>query len=158
VNRKDGRVVAVARLLLLGALSMSCGDNSVSAPSPSSNDRSDESAEVPTPVEEKPFACLGRKKGPVVELKAGRAGGDALERVRWYPHDLKVPAGRFVTIRITNPSSTPHDFLAEALECKSEPIRSGDTITVSFKVPAGETDFVCPLHPSFMTGNIIGKE
>jgi hypothetical protein len=145
-------LVGIMYLLLLGVLLVSCGDNGESA-----SQRSDNSAQAEETPEE-PSACLSLRKGPVVELQAGKEGGDAFARVRWYPHNLRLPARRFVTLRITNPSSTLHDFLAESLDCETEPIGIGKMVMVSFKVPAGETDFVCPLHDAFMTGNIIGKK
>jgi plastocyanin len=138
-------------LLLAGTSVISCSDKNKSASGSTDND-----AKAPV-EEEEASACLGRKKGPVVELQAGKAGGDALARVRWYPHNLRLPAGRFVTIRITNPSSTPHNFAAESLDCETGLFRTGEMVMVSFKVPPGETDFVCPIHDAFMTGNFIGK-
>jgi hypothetical protein len=79
-----------------------------------------------------------------VELQAGRARGAGLDRVRWYPHDLRLPAGKFVTIKITNPSTSAHSLAVESLDCETEPIGRGKTVMVSFRVPAGETTSCAP--------------
>ena len=102
--------------------------------------------------------CLEIQKGRVVTLEAGGTKDKDFGGVTWVPRNLKLPAGEFVTLKITNPSNLSHDFTSEDLDCQTETFAAGKSITVSFEVPPGETDFVCSIHKAFMTGNIIGTK
>jgi plastocyanin len=146
----------VVVLSLVGLL-VGCGGGTEPGAGPEESGDDEAPVEVPAEEEEeKPSACLSNLRGPVVKLQAGKAKGDNFSRVTFVPHDLKLPADKFVTLKITNPSSTPHDFAAEDLDCQTEQFGTGESVSVSFKVPKGETDFVCTIHDAFMTGNIIG--
>ena len=103
--------------------------------------------------------CLETKKGRVIEMAAGKPPTDGqFTEVNWYPRNIKVPAGEFVTLEITNPTARQHDFTSEDLDCQTDSFGKGETVTVSFEVPAGESDFECNIHEAFMTGNIIGTK
>ena len=102
--------------------------------------------------------CLETKKGRVIEVMAGKPTDEQFAEVTWYPNDIKVPAGEFVTLEITNPTVRQHDFTSEDLDCGTDSFGKGETVTVSFEVPAGKSDFVCNIHDAFMTGDIIGTK
>jgi plastocyanin len=89
---------------------------------------------------------------------AGKASDKSFAEVTWYPGDIKAPAGEFVTLEITNPTTVQHDFTSEDLDCATEAFDKGETISVSFKVPPGKSDFVCNIHEAVMTGDIIGTK
>ncbi len=79
---------------------------------------------------------------------------------RFQPDRLKLEAGKFVTIKLTNPSQslTSHTFTIDSLNCNTGLVPPGGTATVTFKVPEGTTVFYCIPHKEFpMDGEIIGE-
>lgn len=154
----QGHVGVVAIVLLLGVFLSGCGKDGEQTPSADS-----EATQTPEPEpeetteEEKPSACLTTKKGPVIKIVTGKSDtGTQFDDVRFFPSKLKLPAGEFVTFKLTNPSNLAHTFTVDSLDCTTDYIQAGQTGFVSFEVPKGSTPFYCTPHEAFMTGEIIG--
>jgi plastocyanin len=93
-------------------------------------------------------------------VAAGSATGDAAKIQaaggnRFTPATLKLPAGKEVTIEITNTDDRAHDFAIEAADLNTGTIEAGAAATATFTVPGGTTEFVCTFHRG-MTGTIEG--
>ncbi|MGH2808782.1 MAG: cupredoxin domain-containing protein [Actinomycetota bacterium] len=104
-------------------------------------------------------ACLGKRKGSVHKVLLGRSGGSATgtDAGRFHPDTLRLPAGKFVTIKLVHGAGSTHTFTIDALDCDSGLLAVGDVAFVSFKVPKGTTEFHCIPHGSGgMDGRIIG--
>ncbi len=73
------------------------------------------------------------------------------------PADLAVPGGGEVTVEFTNNGETVHTFTSEELGFDSGNVLPGDSKTVTFTAPDGDTQFVCTLHAESddMVGTIV---
>jgi plastocyanin len=106
-------------------------------------------------------AC-SNSSDPVGTVASGPATGDAakIEAVdgdRFTPKTLKLPAGKAVTIEITNTDGRAHDFAIEAADLNAGTVQAGAVATATFTVPEGTTKFKCTFH-SGMTGTIEGVD
>ena len=106
------------------------------------------------------LAACGNSSDPVGNVAAGSATGDAakiqaVDGDRFTPAILKLPAGKAVTIEITNADDRAHDFAIEAADLNTGTIQGGAVATATFTVPEGTTEFVCTFHRG-MTGTIQG--
>jgi plastocyanin len=104
-------------------------------------------------------AC-GNSSDPAGNVAAGLATGDAakIEAVddnRFTPKTLKLPAGKEVTIEITNADDAAHDFAIDAANLNTGTIQVGAAATATFTVAEGTTKFKCTFHRG-MTGTIEG--
>lgn len=90
----------------------------------------------------------------------GSAGPGAVEIVTdgraFAPALLSLSAGEQVTVEVTNEDSEPHDFAIESLGLNTGVIAPGEFATATFTLRAGDTPFVCTLHPD-MTGTITAS-
>jgi plastocyanin len=108
------------------------------------------------------LAACSNSSDPVGNVASGPATGDAakVEAVDgdlFTPKTLKLPAGKEVTIEITNADDRAHDFAIEAADLNTGTIEAGAVATATFTVPEGTTKFVCTFH-SGMTGTIEGVD
>jgi len=73
------------------------------------------------------------------------------------PTDLTVPGGGEVTVEFTNDGETVHTFTSEELGFDSGGVEPGDSKTVTFMAPDGDTEFVCTIHAQSddMVGTIV---
>jgi plastocyanin len=106
------------------------------------------------------LAACSNSSDPVGNVAAGSATGDAakiqaVDGDRFTPAILKLPAGKAVTIEITNADDRAHDFAIEAADLNTGTIQAGAVATATFTVPEGTTEFVCTFHRG-MTGTIQG--
>jgi nitrite reductase (NO-forming) len=106
------------------------------------------------------LAACSNSSDPVGNVAARPATGDAvkIEAVdgdRFIPATLELPAGKEVTIEITNTDGRAHDFAIEAAGLNTGTIQGGAAATATFTVPEGTTEFVCTFHRG-MTGTIQG--
>lgn len=153
--------VLVAALGLLIAFT-GCGDEGTTATGSDEADQTEASEPEDTedtdePEEEEKSACLGKKKGPVTKVVAGKLAESFGAAIRFYPPKLKLPAGKVVTLNIVHGGGPAHTFTVDALDCDTGVVAAGDSVFVSFKVPAGVTPFYCQPHKSAgMDGEIIG--
>jgi plastocyanin len=104
-------------------------------------------------------AC-GNSSDPVGNVAARPATGDATkieaaDGDRFTPATLELPAGKEVTIEVTNADDRAHDFAIEAADLNTGTIEAGAVATATFTVPEGTTEFVCTFHNG-MTGTIKG--
>jgi plastocyanin len=104
------------------------------------------------------LAACGNSSDPVGKVASGPATGDAarieaIDGNRFTPATLKLPAGKAVTIEITNADGRAHDFAIEAANLNTGTIQAGAVATATFTVPEGTTEFVCTFHRG-MTGTI----
>jgi len=106
------------------------------------------------------LAACSNSSDPVGNVAAGSTTGDAakiqaVDSDRFTPAILKLPAGKAVTIEITNADDRAHDFAIEAADLNTGTIQAGAVATATFTVPEGTTEFVCTFHRG-MTGTIQG--
>jgi plastocyanin len=106
------------------------------------------------------LAACSNSSDPVGNVASGPATGDAAkieaaDGDRFTPKTLELPAGRAVTIEITNADDRAHDFAIEAADLNTGTIQAGAVATAIFTVPEGTTEFVCTFHRG-MTGTIQG--
>jgi plastocyanin len=106
------------------------------------------------------LAACGNSSDPVGNVASRPATGaaakiQATDGDRFTPATLELPAGKEVTIEITNTDDRAHDFAIEAADLNTGTIQAGAVATATFTVPQGTTKFVCTFHPG-MTGTIEG--
>jgi plastocyanin len=106
------------------------------------------------------LAACSNSSDPVGNVAAGPATRDAAkiqaaDGNRFTPKTLQLPAGKAVTIQITNTDDAAHDFAIEAANLNTGTIQPGAAATATFTVPAGTTKFKCTYHRG-MTGTIQG--
>ena len=106
------------------------------------------------------LAACSNSSDPVGNVASGLATGDAakiqaVDGDRFTPPTLELPAGKAVTIEITNADGRAHDFAIEAADLNTGTIQAGAVATATFTVPEGTTEFVCTFHRG-MTGMIHG--
>lgn len=150
-----GGTAALLTALLLAV--PACGGDGGGTSEPASNGESQATQEPIDYTEDLGTECLETTKGRVYEIEAGKVDAeDNVDANSFNPNKIKAPAGKFITVEITNVTTSQHDFASEELDCGSKPLAKGDSVTVSFEVPLGETDFYCTFHEAFMKGDIIG--
>ena len=108
------------------------------------------------------LAACSNSSDPVGSVASGPATEDAakIEAVagnRFTPKTLKLPAGKAVTIEITNADDRAHDFAVEGADLNTGTIQAGAFATATFTVPEGTTKFKCTFHRG-MTGTIDGVD
>jgi plastocyanin len=108
------------------------------------------------------LAACSNSSDPVGNVASGPATGDAAkiqaaDGDRFTPATLELPAGKAVTIEITNADDRAHDFAIEAADLNTGTIQAGSVATATFTVPEGTTEFVCTFHRG-MTGTIQGVD
>jgi plastocyanin len=106
------------------------------------------------------LAACSNSSDPAGNVAAGPATVDAAkieaaDGNRFTPKTLKLPAGKAVTIQITNTDDAAHDFAIEAADLNTGTIQAGAVATATFTVPEGTTKFKCTFHRG-MTGTIEG--
>lgn len=74
----------------------------------------------------------------------------------WSPNTLSAPAGEEVTIEITNDGSNPHSFVIDGV-VEGDTIDGGSTGSVTFEVPDGESQWVCGIHGTSMSGTLTSE-
>lgn len=83
-------------------------------------------------------------------MSRGPGGRDAIRIVAvdrtFEPDTLRLPAGKKVTVEITDRGNQPHDFAIRALDLNTGLIKPGEVATATFTVPAAATRFVCTIH------------
>lgn len=135
--------VALTSLLLLTMVS--CGGSETSEPT-ASNEETEQAEDQTEETEEEEEAspCLTDKpQGSKVELLTGKESDEDFDQYRFFPDTLKLEAGKPVTLKIVNDTFLTHTFTSDALGCDTGSIPSGVTVTVTFDVPRGTTEFIC---------------
>ncbi len=92
--------MGVTCVLVLGAILVSCAGGSDDQPATSASVEASQAS----PTEEEPSACLGKEKGQQIEIVMGAPSADSPKKYVYTPETLHPQAGRFVTIKLTNPS------------------------------------------------------
>ncbi len=94
---------------------------------------------------------------------APAAGGGGGEQVTlsavdnaFEPAELEVTSGEEVTVEFTNDGETAHTFTSEELGIDTGGVDPGQSETVTFTAPDGETEFICEIHPG-MGGTIVPR-
>lgn len=106
------------------------------------------------------LAACSNSSDPVGNVGSRSATGDAAkiqaaDGNRFTPKTLKLPAGKEITIEITNTDDRAHDFAIEAADLNTGTIQAAAVATATFTVPEGTTKFKCTFHRG-MTGTIEG--
>jgi plastocyanin len=106
------------------------------------------------------LAACSNSSDPVGNVASRPATGDAAkiratDGNRFTPKTLQLPAGKEVTIEITNTDDRAHDFAIQAADLNTGTIQAGAAATATFTVPEGTTKFKCTFHRG-MTGTIQG--
>jgi plastocyanin len=106
------------------------------------------------------LAACSNSSDPLGNVASGPARGDtpkiqAADGNHFTPKTLQLPAGKQVTIQITNTDDRAHDFAIEAANLNTGTIQAGAAATATFTVPKGTTKFKCTFHRG-MTGTIQG--
>jgi nitrite reductase (NO-forming) len=106
------------------------------------------------------LAACSNSSDPVGNVAARPAAGNAVkiqaaDGNRFTPKSLQLPAGKEVTIEITNTDDRPHDFAVDAANLNTGTIKAAAVATATFTVPEGTTEFKCTFHRG-MTGTIQG--
>jgi plastocyanin len=98
-------------------------------------------------------ACGGSDAPSDSSASSGGEGGGGGAQVtlsaidnEFEPTELTVPGGGEVTVEFTNNGETVHTFTSEELGFDSGNVEPGDSTTVTFTAPDGDTEFVCTLH------------
>jgi plastocyanin len=104
------------------------------------------------------LAACSNSSDPVGNVAFSPATGDAVkiqavDGNHFTPKTLKLPAGKEVTIEITNTDDRAHDFAIEAGDLNTGTIKAAAVATATFTVPEGTTKFKCTFHRG-MTGTI----
>lgn len=103
-------------------------------------------------------SCI-QSSDPKGDVGKGRADGLAEQVIAadntFSPTELRLEAGREVTVEITNRGDTPHEFAVERFDLSTGTIESGKSAHATFVVPQGTTPFVCNYHDG-MRGLILG--
>ncbi len=109
-------------------------------------------------------ACGGTGTPSGSSASSGGGGGGSGAQVtlssidnEFEPTDLTVPGGGEVTVEFTNNGETVHTFTSEELGFDTGNVEPGDSKTVTFTAPEGDTEFVCTLHAESddMVGTIV---
>ncbi len=107
-------------------------------------------------------ACGGSGTASDSSASSGNGGGGAQVTLsgidnEFEPTDLTVPGGGEVTVEFTNNGETVHTFTSEELGFDTGNVLSGESKTVTFTAPDGETEFVCTIHAESddMVGTIV---
>jgi plastocyanin len=99
--------------------------------------------------------CARQRSGDVQE---GQGGSDAVEVVQhddvFEPVTLHLEAGTVVDIEVRNEGSDDHNFTIDTLNLSTGTIEPGHTMTATFTVPNGTTEYHCTFHPG-MRGEIV---
>jgi plastocyanin len=69
------------------------------------------------------------------------------------PEVLELPAGKEVTVQVTNNGGTAHDFAIESMDLNTGTIEPEKSASATFTVPDDAVEFVCTIH-SGMGGRI----
>ena len=153
------RTPALAIAALMTVAFTACGNEGGGTPSGSegaeTTEATDETADAP---EEEKSACLGKKKGPVTKVLAGKqpTGSSFGTQIRFFPEKLRLPAGKFVTLHVVWGAGPTHTLTIDSIDCDSGFLTVGDDAFISFKVPKGTTPFYCVPHESVgMKGKIV---
>jgi len=106
------------------------------------------------------LAACSNSSDPVGNVASSPATEDAakiqaVDGNRFTPKTLKLPAGKEVTIQITNTDDRAHDFAIEAANLNTGTIKAAAVATATLTVPKGTTKFKCTFHRG-MTGTIEG--
>jgi plastocyanin len=106
------------------------------------------------------LAACSNSSDPIGNVASRPATGDAakiqaVDGNRFTPKTLKLPAGKEVTIQITNTDDRAHDFAIQAADLNTGTIQAGAVATATFTVPKGAIKFKCTFHRG-MTGTIEG--
>jgi plastocyanin len=122
-------LIAIVSLVVFGAAA--CGDD---------DDDSDE--DVAEGVEE--------------EVEGGDADLEITTTDNQYSADtLTAPADTEVTLRVTNDGSTLHNWIVPEEEVTMDLVEPGEEGEVTFRLPAGEYEYLCEAHPTEMTGTLV---
>ncbi|MFN2388052.1 MAG: cupredoxin domain-containing protein [Actinomycetota bacterium] len=147
LSARAGTILVSAALLLAG-----CGsdDGSSSPPAATSPSPSSQDPTPGSPTPEEVSACLdaapAKRTVKVVGLD-----------FFYKPKKLELPAGDPVTIVFENKGHAPHTFTIDALDCDTGRLGGRARAKVTFEVPKGKTEFYCTIHPSPMTGVLVGS-
>ena len=99
-----------------------CGDEGTTTPGSDEVDQTEasepEETEDTDEAEEEVSACLGKKKGPVTKVVAGKLAESFGAAVRFYPPKLKLPAGKVVTLNIVHGGGPAHTFTLDPFYCQ----------------------------------------
>ena len=152
-----GRIVIFAGAAILVSLVPAC----VSEDPQPTRGGEQEAAASPSEAELSPTedtsACLGEKKGRIIELSAGDPKDKSqFGDYRFAPTKIAVPAGEYVTFKVKNPTAYGHTFTVESLGCDSGYFASGETVFVSLKFPKGTIPFRCLPHSQVSGDDISG--
>lgn len=103
-------------------------------------------------------ACNGSSE-PSGAVATGRASdADAVRLVmddnRFEPRRVEVPAGREVTVEVTNRDGSSHDFAVRSQGVNTGTLSKGSVATAKVTVDQQPVEFVCTLH-SGMTGTLV---
>lgn len=148
--------VALTSLLLLTMVS--CGGSETSEPTASNEETEQAEDQTEETEEEEASPCLTDKpQGSKVELLTGKESDEDFDQYRFFPDTLKLEAGKPVTLKIVNDTFLTHTFTSDALGCDTGSIPSGETVTVTFDVPRGTTEFICLPHKQAMGGEIVAR-
>jgi plastocyanin len=71
------------------------------------------------------------------------------------PDEVSAPAGEEVTVEVTNDGENPHTFTSDEAGFDSGTIEPGDSAEVTFTMPDAETEFLCTIHGSAMSGTLV---
>ncbi len=109
-------------------------------------------------------ACGGGDDSAETSAPADAGGGGGCEQVtlsavdnEFDPTELAVPGGGEVTVEFTNDGQAIHTFTSEELGFDTGNVDPGDSKTVTFTAPDGDTEFVCTIHVESddMVGTIV---
>jgi nitrite reductase (NO-forming) len=103
------------------------------------------------------LAACSPSSEPTGNVASGAAPPGAVEVAAvdysFNPDVLRVPAGKEVTIEITNEDDAAHDFAIDSLGLNTGTIEPGKSGSATFTVPAKTVEYVCSFHPG-MEGRI----
>jgi plastocyanin len=71
------------------------------------------------------------------------------------PAEISAPAGEEVTVNFTNDGNNPHTFSSTDADFDSDTVESGQSVEVTFTMPDAETEFICNVHGSAMSGTLV---
>lgn len=139
-------------LLILMLLAPACGggdsdDGDAAAPHPS--------AEETTP----PFESSGDDTSNKAACRNAPKAKTEIELsqvdVKFKPEKLEAPAGKMVTVVVSNEGELEHTFTSDDVDCDSGYVTPGSKVTVTFEMPDKPVAFYCIPHKSAMEGEIV---
>jgi plastocyanin len=71
------------------------------------------------------------------------------------PTEISAPAGEEVTVNFTNDGENPHTFSSTDAGFDSDTVEPGQSAEVTFTMPDEETEFICNVHGSAMSGTLV---